>query len=164
MKPPRDKLPFREKCEVFLLTKEDKRVVAQDRGHYIMFPGGGVDAREDLERTVRRETLEETGMRAGKLTYLVTVDFVWHKEWADNPKRKARYAQYQGERVHIFVGSALSAGKPTGNEGDHWTGKKTMSLSRCIRLNKRYAEKDDSNTRAYRVAQMAALNALRLLM
>lgn len=158
----RSTLPFREKCEVFLLTKDNK-VIAQDRGHYIMFPGGGVDDKEALEKTARRETLEETGVKTGTLTYITTVDFIWHKEWADNPKRKTRYATFQGERVHIFVGKALSTGKLTGNEGDHWIGKKSMSLSKCVKLNHEYAKQDHPNTYAYRVAQISALNALQLL-
>ena len=82
-------LPFREKCEVFLLHGRNQ-VATQDHVHYLMFPSGGVDPGEDKLRAAKRETLEETGaVVKGPLVHLVTVDFVWHPEWANNPKRQA---------------------------------------------------------------------------
>jgi hypothetical protein len=35
-----------------------------------------------------------------------TVSWIWFPEWANNPKRQARYAEFQGERVYLFSGSA----------------------------------------------------------
>lgn len=159
----RRSLPFREKCEVFLLHGKNQ-VVAQDRTHYIMFPGGGIDHTENPKTTARRETLEETGVSIeGSLKYMVTVDFVWHPEWADNPKRKERYAKFQGERVHIFIGKTKSIGTPTSTEGDGWTGKKTMPIDKCIELSELYGKTDHPNTYAYRIAQLSALQAIKLL-
>jgi len=159
----RKKLPFREKCEVFLLHGNNQ-VVAQDRGHYIMFPGGGVDRGENPKTTARRETLEETGaIIDGPLKYMVTVDFVWHPQWADNPKRKERYSKYQGERVHIFIGKTKSLGDPTSGEGDEWKGRKTISIQKCIELSHNYGSSDHPNTYAYRIAQLSALQSIKLL-
>ena len=159
----RRSLPFREKCEVFLLHGKGQ-VVAQDRGHYIMFPGGGVDHGENVKATAKRETLEETGVSVdGPLKYTVTVDFVWHPEWANNHKRRERYAKFQGERVHIFIGRTKLIGEPTSDEGDGWTGRKTMSIQKCIELAIKYGESDHPNTYAYRIAQLSSLQALRII-
>jgi 8-oxo-dGTP pyrophosphatase MutT (NUDIX family) len=158
----RSELPFREKCEVFLLHKRNQ-VFVQDHKNYLLFAGGGVDPGENQIDAARREVLEETGARTGKLTYLATVDFVWFPEWASNAKRRERYAECQGERVHLFVGKATSLGKPTSTEGDEWTGKKTMAIDKCRDLMVQYGANSHPATYAYRVAQLSALNALSLL-
>ena len=159
----RARLPFREKTEVYLLTP-DGRVVAQDRGRYVMFPGGGVDLGEkSLGRSAAREVLEEVGITvAGPLTKLVTVDWVWFPEWADNPTRQERYRQFQGERVHILVGRAGPA-QAGGQEVDAWKGRKTMAVATCLRLVQEYGARDHLNTRPYRVAQEMALQYLALM-
>ena len=123
-----------------------------------------MDSGEPLARAALRETLEESGASVhDPLQHLVTVDFVWHPEWADNPKRQVRYAQFQGERVHVFVGHCHALGNPTSEEGDDWKGRRTMTIQRCLELTLKYAAKDHPNTYAYRVAQVAALNSLKLL-
>lgn len=156
-------LPFREKSEAFLLCGKG-HILAQDQGHYLTFCGGGVDPDESIEKTAARETMEETGATIdGKLTHLVTVDFVWHPAWASNPKRQKRYRQFQGERVHIFVGRVHQMGRPTSTEGDAWKGKKTMPITTCLRKLITYGTRDHPNTYAYRVAQISAINALKLL-
>ena len=99
----------------------------------------------------------------GDLTRLGTVDFVWFPAWANNSKRKERYVKYQGERVHIFVGRCMSIGKSTGNEGDSWIGKKTMSRKKCLTLCEKFGKENHKNTYAYRVAQMMAIRSLSLL-
>lgn len=159
----RQALPFREKCEVFLLHGKNQ-ILAQDRGSYLMFAGGGVDPDETLEATAKREALEETGaVIKGPLNFICTVDFVWFPEWANNSKRRQRYENFQGERVHIFVGKASKIGRATSDEGDHWIGRKTMSISRCLDLVTKYGASDHPNTYAYRIAQISAINSLKLL-
>lgn len=155
----RASLPFREKVELFLLHGSGQ-VVAQDRGTFCMLAGGGIDAGESHITSGKREAMEEAGATATDLRYLVTVDFIWHAAWANSAKRKARYAQFQGERVHVYVGRCTKLQKPTSTEGDAWKGKRTMSIAECIRLMTKYGEKDPPNTYAYRTAQLSALRVL----
>jgi 8-oxo-dGTP pyrophosphatase MutT (NUDIX family) len=56
----RKDLPFREKTEVFLYDNK-KNIVAENHGHYIMFPGGGIDKGENMKTSASREIKEETG-------------------------------------------------------------------------------------------------------
>jgi len=63
----------------------------------------------------------------------------------------------------MFVGKCTSIGKSTGNEGDNWIGRKTMSLKRCLTLCAKYGADDHPNTYAYRVAQLMCIRALGLL-
>lgn len=155
----RSALPFREKTELFLAYGAGQ-VVAQDRGSYVMFCGGGLDAGENHVAAGKREAMEEVGATATDLRFLVTVDFVWFPAWANTPKRKERYKRFQGERVHVYVGRCAKLQKPTGTEGDSWEGKRTMSAAECARLVEAYGKKDHPRTYAYRIAQLAALRAL----
>ena len=157
----RSQLPFREKTEVFLLYGKGQ-VVAQDRDRFVMFAGGGLDAGENAGVAGKREAAEETGavIAPGPLKHLVTVDFVWFPAWANNPKRKERYAKFQGERVHIMAGKCTAIKKPAGGDDDTWAGKKTMPIKKCLELVKRYGAKDDPSTYAYRIAQQMALQYL----
>jgi hypothetical protein len=158
----RQNLPWREKAECFLVTRTGQ-VVAQDRGSYVMFSGGGLDTGESLLKSARREIMEEVGATCSGLKHLATVDWVWFPEWASNAKRKLRYAEYQGERVHIIVGFVDSFGRSTSAEGDAWAGKKTMSIKGCLDLVRRYGQRDHPNTYPYRIAQQMALQYLALL-
>ena len=158
----RNTLPFREKTECFLVTRTGQ-VVAQDRGNYVMFSGGGIDPGENLLRSAQREIVEEIGATVSGLRHLTTVDWVWFPEWASNAKQRQRYTEFQGERVHIIVGFVDSFGRSTSTEGDAWAGRKTMSIGHCLDLVRRYGSKDHPNTYPYRIAQEMALQYLALL-
>jgi predicted NUDIX family NTP pyrophosphohydrolase len=58
-------------------------------------PKGLVDGEDDLESTARRETLEETAVTAGPLTYLGFIDY-----------------QKSPKRVHCFAGPAPADAAP----------------------------------------------------
>ena len=58
-------------------------------------PKGEVDGEDELEVTARRETLEETGVTAGALTYLGFSDY-----------------QKTPKRVHCFAGQAPAGASP----------------------------------------------------
>jgi len=158
----RNKLPYRETTDTFLLYKG--QIVAQDRGHYVMFPGGGLDKGESAAQAAKRECMEEVGSKIkGKLTEITKVDWNWFPAWANNPKRKKRYKQFRGERVYFVIGSVDKFEKPTNADNDAWSGKKLMSISKCIQLVEKYAKKDHVNTYPYRVGQLAILNMLKAL-
>lgn len=154
-------LPYREKVEVFVACPGG-RILCQDRESYLMFPGGGVDPGESKARTARREIAEETGAKVSELRHVTTVDWDWFPEWAaGSDTRKARYAQFRGERVHFYT-ARLAPGKEqyTGSE-DSWKGRKTMPIEKALRLQKKYAAADHVNTRPYRVVQELVLYMLK---
>lgn len=158
----RASLPFREKTELFLLMGR-RGVLAQDRGRYVMFPGGGLEAGESPSRAGVREALEETGAAvSGTPRHLATVDFVWFPQWANNPKRVERYRKYRGERVHILAGVCSGLSRPSDIE-DAWSGARSMPIARCLSLTEKYGSDDHPNTYAYRIAQRMALQHLRVL-
>src|SRR5437016_6190916 len=59
-------------------------------------PKGLVDGEDDLESTARRETIEETGVIPGALTYLGFIDY-----------------QKSAKRVHCFAGPAPAGAAPS---------------------------------------------------
>jgi len=127
----RDSLPFRPTSDCFLTYKG--KLVAKDMGHYIAFPGGGVDPGESPKAAAKREVMEEVGaVLKGDLKPMGDVSWVWNPEWADSPKRKKRYQQFQGEQVYFFTGEVEKFVKPTSDEGDAWSGKKLMKFSDAI--------------------------------
>lgn len=128
---PRDSLPFRPTSDCFLTYKG--KLVAKDMGHYIAFPGGGVDPGESPKAAAKREVMEEVGaVLKGDLKPMGDISWVWNPEWADSPKRKKRYQQFQGEQVYFFTGEVEKFVKPTSDEGDAWSGKKLMKFSDAI--------------------------------
>ena len=156
----RHALPYREKVEVYV--RKGSQVLAQDRGSYIMFPGGGIDPGENKAKAARREVFEETGATIRGIKHITTVDWDWFPEWVGNSaNRKERYAQFRGERVHFLIADLHTA--PTaGKHDDAWQGKLTMSIAKTIDLQRRYAERDHPNTKAYRVAQELVLKMLKM--
>ena len=127
----RDSLPFRPTSDCFLTYKG--KLVAKDMGHYIAFPGGGVDPGESPKAAAKREVMEEVGaVLKGNLRPMGDISWVWNPEWADSPKRKKRYQQFQGEQVYFFTGEVEKFVKPTSDEGDAWSGKKLMKFSDAI--------------------------------
>jgi len=127
----RSSLPFRPTSDCFLTYKG--KLVAKDMGHYIAFPGGGVDPGESPKSAARREVMEEVGaVLKGDLKPMGDISWVWNPEWADSPKRKKRYQQFQGEQVYFFTGEVEKFVKPTSDEGDAWSGNKLMKFSDAI--------------------------------
>ena len=98
----RTKLPYRKTTDVFLLYKG--KIVATDHGHYIKFPGGGVDPGETTMQAAKRETMEEVGASviSGTLKELTTVKWDWFPAWADTEKRKKRFAQFSRVKKLLY--------------------------------------------------------------
>lgn len=70
----RTKLPYRSVAECYLV--HDGKLIAQDHGHYIMYPGGGIDDGETPEEAGRREVEEEVGIKLdGDLIPITTVEW-----------------------------------------------------------------------------------------
>ena len=157
----RRSLPFRPTSDCFITYKG--KLVAKDMGHYIAFPGGGVDPGETPLDAATREVMEETGaILKGPMTSLGEVTWVWNPEWADNEKRKKRYEQFQGERVYFFTGEVDRFIGATSDEGDAWEGEMLMEFSDAIAyLNKAKANLKHPNQEKYIEYQITCLEMLK---
>ena len=157
----RRSLPFRPTSDCFITYKG--KLVAKDMGHYIAFPGGGVDPGETPLDAATREVMEETGaVLKGPMTSLGEITWVWNPEWADNEKRKKRYEQFQGERVYFFTGEVDRFVGATSDEGDAWEGEMLMEFSDAIAyLKKAKANLKHPNQEKYIEYQIACLEMLK---
>lgn len=80
-------LPYRPVGECYLLYKG--KLVAQDAGHYLSLPGGGIDEGETPEKGAKRELMEELGaVLKGKLQLISVMEWDWDPSWAATEKRK----------------------------------------------------------------------------
>jgi hypothetical protein len=160
----RKNLPYRETSDCFLLYKG--KLVARiatnskTKTNYLSLPGGGIDDGETPIMGAKRECIEEVGAKLKSLKIACTVCWDWFPEWADTPKRKDRYKQFRGEKIHIMVGEVDKFVKPTSDEGDAWSGKKLMSLSNAIKIME--SNKDHENMYPYRIAQLTVLNMMKI--
>jgi hypothetical protein len=103
---------------------------------------------------------EETHMTISWiLTPLSTVSWIWFPEWANNDKRKQRYAEFQWERVHIFTGSAIKLTTTCFQNEDTWKTSEWIAPEICLEKLIQYAKNDHPNTYAYRIAQQSAIRA-----
>ena len=102
----------REFVAVIALTDDNQVVIAQQfrPGPEKVFdelPGGFVDPGEDIETTMRRELLEETGYEAGEAIYLggyhkdTYMNAVWHVYIATGCKLKAELNLGETEDVEV---------------------------------------------------------------
>lgn len=162
----RKALPYRETSDCFILYKGQlvARAVrnANTGSSYLNLPGGGVDPGERPATAARRECIEEVGAKLKSLTAVVVVTWDWFPAWADTPKRQERYAQFRGEKIHLFVGEVDKFVEPTSTEGDAWKGKKLMSLAAAIKIMGESMKNDHENMAPYRAAQMTLLNMMKL--
>jgi 8-oxo-dGTP pyrophosphatase MutT (NUDIX family) len=108
----RELLPYRKEVSIFLI--KGNKVMAQDNGKFIIFPGGGVDTGETLKTALKREVLEETGVIINNdLSFISDVKSDFYQEWADiSDKRKKRYNKFKGGHIFIFVGTVKEIKNP----------------------------------------------------
>ena len=160
----RTKLPYRETSDCFLLYKGKlvSRVATNDKSKtsYLLFPGGGIDEGETPITGAKRECVEEVGAKLKSLKLVYTVCWDWFPEWADTPKRKERYKQFRGEKVHLLIGEVDKFNKPTSDEGDAWSGKKLISLSTAIKIMNDNMCNEHANIKSYKTAQFIILNTI----
>jgi 8-oxo-dGTP pyrophosphatase MutT (NUDIX family) len=79
-------------------------------------PKGLLEPDEEMQATARRETLEETGVRAGELAYLGSMEY----------KRSRK-------RIHCFAGPAPEAARPRPSSWEV-DGAELVTLSRAREL------------------------------
>jgi 8-oxo-dGTP pyrophosphatase MutT (NUDIX family) len=159
----RDKLPYRKEVSVFLIDKN--KVMAKDSKTFMIFPGGGVDPGESLEKALRREVVEETGAIINtNLKLVAEVKSEFYPEWANiSEKRKKRYKQFKGGHIYIFVGTVKEFVKPTSEEGDAWTGYSKrwfLPITKVIKMTENQEKKQHPNDRAFRATQKAILSTI----
>ena len=71
------KMGFRETC-FGLYVKDGKILVTYDKKHnQYTFIGGGIDEGETKHETLRREFLEEVGIKIKHIKHFVTIDCYW---------------------------------------------------------------------------------------
>ena len=155
----RAKLPYRETSDCFLLYKS--RLVCMDHKKFLGFPGGGIDKGESPVEAAKRECIEEIGAHLSGLKHIMTVNWDWFPEWANNDKRKERYVKFRGEKIHLFIGKVEKFTKPTSTEGDAWTGNIMMNMDKVLKKHEEYSTKDHPNAYPYRVGQYAILKMLK---
>src|SRR3989344_9180786 len=100
----RSKLPFRKNCEGYFVDGKGNVLARKTEYDVVVFPGGGVDDGEDVDKAIIRETFEETGAIVKNIKKLGNLKFVWSEDWAQTEKQKKRYEIYQGEDMHFFSG------------------------------------------------------------
>jgi hypothetical protein len=159
----RSKLPFRETSDAILIY--DGKIVAKDMGRYIQFSGGGIDEGENPEKGVRREIIEEVGCTVDRLQCLGHIDSLWWPEWTEGKeKRIKRYAEFRGERTHIFIGFVDKLGEPTSNEGDAWEGGaegNLMSLDKVISKSEESLKGAHPNFKCYHLMQLTVIKSIK---
>ena len=134
MKIDRSNLPFRKNCEGYFLDGKGN-ILAKNAGKgFLVFPGGGIDYGEDVEKAILRETFEETGAIIKNLKKVGELKFICAPNWANSEKQRKRYQQYKGEDMHFFVGEITEFSEPEEREEDFWDGKKLISIKRAIEI------------------------------
>lgn len=158
-----NKLPYRKVGECYLFYKG--KLVAQDAGHYLSLPGGGIDRGETPEKGAARELMEELGaVLKGKLKIINEMTWDWDPSWANTEKRKGRYMKFRGEKVISLFGIVDKFVKPTSDEGDAWVGKKTMSINNAQKLAKKFLEKHTPpNQYAYNLSKLNTISVISVL-
>lgn len=153
----RSKLPFRKNCEGYFIL--DGKVLAKDNGHFIGFPGGGVDENEDFADALIRETFEETGAVVKNLKQVGELKFIWGENWAKTEKQKKRFENFQGEDMRFFTGEIEKFGEPEEKEEDFWEGEKLIPIDEVISKIKE-GEPFDDEIKDYRLLQIKILRRL----
>ena len=157
----RHKLPFRLNCEGYFI--KDGKVLAKDSGKgFLMFPGGGVDEGEDVQKAMIRETFEETGAIVENVNALGDIKFIWGADWAKTVKQKKRYEQFQGDEMFFFSGVIKEFDESEGieeAEEDAWNGEKLMTITEAIEFIEN-SRPFDEDVKEYREAQLKFLNDL----
>ena len=158
-----NKLPYRPIGECYLLY--NGKLVAQNAGHYLSIPGGGIDKGESPKKGSERELMEEIGAKLeGPLELISVLEWDWNPEWANNSKRKNRYMKFRGEKVYSFIGVVKEFVKPTSQEGDEWKGNKLMSLSKAKKIMEDNLEKNTpKNQYAYNLTKLNIISTISLL-
>ncbi len=154
----RSKLPFRKNCEGYFTDGKGNILAKKSEEGIVMFPGGGIDDGESIEKGMIRETLEEAGAIVGELKKLGKLNLVWAPNWAKTEKQKKRYEIYQGDEMNFFSGPIKGFASEKSNEEDAWTDGKFMKLDEVIKWVESDLAREKDNE--YRKAQLKFLKNL----
>lgn len=156
----RDKLAFRLNTEGYFFDTS-QNILAKIDGERIIFPGGGLELHETAEQAIIRETQEETGAIVCNVKLIDIYTFIYPNNWATTDKQRKRFATFQGEKMHFFVGKIEKMCKRELSESaeDSWAESKLYPLNQIIELvRKRYVLEKNNE---YVKKQLELLSALK---
>ncbi len=154
----RDKLPYRKNCEGYFI--KDNKILARDsKQGYVIFPGGGIEKKENPEEAILRETLEETGARIKNIKEICSLKIIWDDDWAKTEKQKERYRKYQGDEMYFFTGNIINFENFLILEEDSWKEEKLMELKEVIEIIEK-GKPFNKNSEEYHEMQIQILKKL----
>jgi 8-oxo-dGTP pyrophosphatase MutT (NUDIX family) len=122
----RHHLPVRERVEG-IITDGEGNVLLQARGGYVEMPGGGIDRGESPKDALKREAMEEAGVKLKNIKKKSVIESWWFPGIKDTDWGRELWEKYRGSRTHFFTAEADGPlREPTSDEGDGWEGKKWM--------------------------------------
>jgi len=156
----RSELPFRKNVEGYFFNK-DGQILVKKTSFGVVFPGGGVDARETTKDAIFRETFEETGCLVSNILEICNLKFIWSDTWAHTAKQKKRFKEFQGEDMFFFTGKIYEIKTPEEKSEDYWGEDIFLNTDEVLGILKDKFEKDKQDYTKKQLALIKKLSRLK---